>query len=57
MPFVAVACLILLFFAALGSSFWWRAQSGWYGNAAYYWGVFLLALYVTWPTIKALKLG
>jgi hypothetical protein len=61
MAFVAVLCVLLLFIAALGQSFWWRAQpqpgQPWYGlagGAAYAWGVFLLALYVTWPTIHDL---
>ena len=57
MPFFAVLCLLLLFIAALGSSWFWRAPAPgyqWYGGAAFYWGVFFLALYVTWPTIKGL---
>ena len=59
MPLIAVLCLVLLFLAALGQSWWWRGPEGtlWYGSAAFYWGVFLLALYVTWPTISALHMG
>ena len=56
MPFIAVLCLVLLFLAALGESWWWRnpGSTTWYGGAAFYWGCFLLALYLTWPTLKAL---
>jgi hypothetical protein len=56
MPFVAVLSVLLLFIAALGSSWWWRgpADHPWYGSAAFYWGVFFLAVYLTWPTLKAL---
>ena len=60
MPFVAVLCVLLLFLSALGHTFWWRgnpAPGPWYGNAGnatFCWGVFLLALYVTWPTLHAL---
>lgn len=56
MPFVAVVTLVLLFIAALGQSWWWRvaAPSPWYGNAAFCWGIFFLALYITWPTIRPL---
>jgi hypothetical protein len=54
MPLIAVVGDVLLFIAALGSSWWWRSTNGWYGNAAFYWGVFLLAVYLTWPTLKAL---
>jgi hypothetical protein len=56
MPFIAVLCLVLLFIAALGSSWWWRvaAPQPWYGGAAFCWGVFLLAVYIMWPTLKAL---
>ena len=56
MVFVAVLTVLLLFIAALGQSWWWRGPIGsvWYGNAAYCWGVFFLALYITWPTIRAL---
>lgn len=55
MPLVAVLCLVLLFLAALGQSWWWRGQNPvWYGDALYYWGVFLLALCILWPTVKGL---
>ena len=56
MPFFAVLCVLLLFIAALGQSWWWRGPVGqpWYGNAAFCWGVFCLAVYVTYPTIKTL---
>jgi hypothetical protein len=55
MPFVAVLCLVLLFIAALGSTWWWRtAEPLWYGHAAFHWGIFFLALYLTWPVLKAL---
>ena len=56
MPFIAVLCLVLLFFAALGHSLWWRppAPAIWYSSAIFYWGVFFLAVYITWPTLKAL---
>jgi hypothetical protein len=58
MPFIAVLCLVLLFIAALGSSWFWRpaAPSPWYGGAAFMWGVFCLAVYLCWPTLKALGL-
>ena len=57
MPFVAVLSLVLLFIAALGSSWWWRGPADiWYGHAAFYWGVFCLALYLMWPTLRALGL-
>jgi len=59
MGILAIVCLVLLALAALGASWFWRAQASpgnpWYGNAAFYWGVFLLALYITWPTVKALR--
>ena len=54
MPFFAVAAVLLLLFAALGQSFWWRAANGWYGNASFSWGVFALAVYLTWATIRVL---
>jgi hypothetical protein len=54
MPFICVLALVLLFIAALGSSWWWRGGPVWYGNAAFYWGVFFLAVYLMWPTLKAL---
>ena len=56
MPFVAVVSVVLLFIAALGQTWWWRGPEGnlWYGSAALYWGLFMLAVYITWPTIKAL---
>jgi hypothetical protein len=55
MPFFAVLCLVLLFVAALGQSFWWRTPAPqWYGGAALAWGLFFLAVCVTWPTIRAL---
>ena len=56
MAFVAVVCLVLLFIAALGQSWWWRGPVGqpWYGNAAFCWGTFALALFITWPTVKLL---
>ena len=57
MPFLAVLAIVLLFIAALGQSWWWRTPAGpWYGNAAFCWGVFFLAVYLTWPTLKALGL-
>jgi hypothetical protein len=54
MTFVAVLALLLLLIAALGQSWWWRTAAPWYGNASFCWGVFFLALYLTWPTIRAL---
>jgi|HubBroStandDraft_6_1064221.scaffolds.fasta_scaffold84302_2 hypothetical protein len=56
MPFIAVLTVVLLFIAALGQTWWWRpvAPNPWYGGAAFVWGVFFLALYITWPTLKAL---
>ena len=58
MPIIVVLCDFLLLIAALGSSWWWRpnptAGVYWYGNAAFYWGVFLLAIYLTWPALKSL---
>ena len=56
MAFVCVLCLVLLFIAAMGQSWWWRGPAGtiWYGNAAFACGVFLFALYVMWPTVKGL---
>jgi hypothetical protein len=55
MIIVAVASLLLLLFAALCQSWWGRAPNQvWYGSAAYAWGMFLLALYITWPTIRPL---
>ncbi len=55
MPFVAVACVLFLFISALGQTWFWRAaEPHWYGGAAFHWGIFLLALYITWPTLKAL---
>lgn len=58
MPFVAVLALVLLFIAALGSCWFWRSPSNtlWYGHAAFYWGIFFVAIYLTWPTLKALGL-
>jgi hypothetical protein len=37
MPLLAVIALVLLFFAALGSSWWWRGPAGslWYGGACF----------------------
>jgi hypothetical protein len=54
MEIISILCVFLLFIAALGQSWWWRGPAGslWYGNAAFYWGVFLLAVYVTWPTLQ-----
>ena len=56
MPFICVLCLVLLVIAALGQTWWWRtpAPGIWYGGAAFMWGIFCLALYITWPTLKAL---
>ena len=54
MPFFAVLALVLLLIAALGQSWWWRAADAWYGGAAFAWGCWFLALYLTWPTIRAL---
>lgn len=57
MPFVAVLALVLLLIAAVGASWWWRASPGpWYGGAVFAWGIFFLALYIEWPTLKALGL-
>jgi hypothetical protein len=58
MPFIAVVCIVLLLFAAIGATLWWRPTppSPWYGGAVFCWGVFFLALYITWPTLKALGL-
>jgi len=61
MPFFAVLCVLLLLIAAAGQTFFWRVPPGqalgypWYGPA-FYWGVFCLAVYLTWPTLKALGL-
>ena len=56
MPFIAVACVVLLFIAALGQTWWWRGENPhWYGGAAFGWGIFLLAVYITWPTLRALN--
>jgi hypothetical protein len=61
MPFFAVLCLVFLFIAALGQSWWWRGPSTptnyWYGNAAFYWGMFFLALYIVWPTVHSLSVS
>jgi hypothetical protein len=59
MPFFAVLSLLLLLIAALGQSWWWRVPAGapgypWYGGAVFYWGVFFLAVFLEWPTLKAL---
>ena len=56
MPFIVVLCLVLLFISALGSSWWWRAPAPavWYGGAAFLWGIFFLAVYLTWPVLKSL---
>jgi hypothetical protein len=56
MAFIAVLTVLLLFIAALGQSWWWRAPAPqpWYGGAAFCWGVFFLAVYLTWPTLRAL---
>jgi len=54
MPILAVLTLVLLFRAALGQSWWWRGPNLWYGNACFCWGVFFLAFYLTWPTIRPL---
>lgn len=56
MPIVAVLADLLLLIAALGASWWWRwpEPHPWYGNACYVWGVFFLAVYITWPTLKSL---
>jgi len=54
MAFLAVLTVLLLFIAALGQSWWWRGPQVWYGNAAFCWGVFCLAVYVCWPTIRVL---
>jgi hypothetical protein len=53
LPFVAIICLVLLFFSALGQTWWWRGPQGnlWYGGAMLSWGLFFLALYVVWPTL------
>ena len=59
MPFIIVLALVLLFVAALGQSWWWRGPAGtmWYGSAAYYWGIFFLAVYLTWPELTKLGFG
>jgi len=56
MPFVAVIAIVFFFIAALGGTWWWRQPDPqpWYGSAAFLWGMFFLALYITWPTLKAL---
>jgi hypothetical protein len=56
MPFIGVLCLVLLLFAALGSTLWWRGPAGtvWYTPALFYWGLFLFALYMIWPGLKSL---
>ena len=54
MAFLAVLTVLLLFIAALGQSWWWRGTGPWYGDASFCWGMFCLAVYITWPTIKAL---
>lgn len=56
MVIVVVLCLFLLFIAALGSSWWWRpaGTSPWHEGSAFYWGVFLLALFLMWGTLKPL---
>lgn len=54
MPFIAVLCLVLLLIHALGRTLWWRVEPVWYGGALLAWGMFFLALYLTWPTLKAL---
>ena len=57
MPFFAVLALLLLLIAALGQSWWWRSPAGpWYGSAAFYWGAFFLALFLTWPVLRQLGL-
>jgi hypothetical protein len=54
MKLAAVAADLLLLFAALGQSVWWRPAEAWYGNVAFCWGVFLLALFLTWPVLASL---
>ena len=56
MPFIVVLSLVLLFLAALGSSWFWRnpEDARWYGHAAFYWGVLFLAVYLAWPELKSL---
>ena len=57
MAFIAVLCVLLLFIAALGQTIGtWRGTAGqpWYGPPMFCWGVFFLAVFVTWPTIKPL---
>ena len=58
MPFLAVLSLVLLLIAALGQTWWWRGPESnlWYGHAAFYWGIFFLATFLMWPTLKALGL-
>lgn len=58
MPFIAVLSLVLLFIAALGSTFWWRGPDNvhWYGGAFFYWGVFFLAVVLEFPILRALGL-
>jgi hypothetical protein len=56
MPFIAVLCVLLLFLAAIGQTTFWRAPAPtvWYGHALFVWGVFFLALFLAWPTLKSL---
>jgi hypothetical protein len=55
MPLFAVASVLFLFVNALGHTLWWRQPNApWYGSAAFAWGIFSLAMYVTWPTLKTL---
>jgi hypothetical protein len=55
MQIVAVLCVVALFLAALGQTTLWRPEGPrWYGHAFFLWGVFLLALFITWPTLKAM---
>ena len=58
MPFIDVLALVLLLIAALGSSWFWRPAPPypWYGPAAFMWGMFFLAVYLSWGTLKALGL-
>lgn len=63
MAIIAILADFLLFIAALGSSWWWRPADQpapgqpfrpWMGSSAFLWGIFGLALVLTWPIIKAL---
>ena len=55
MAILAVLADLLLLIAAFGQWLWRPAPPNvWYGNAAFCWGVFFLALFITWPAIHPL---